>query len=215
MPEGVSDRLRKARLERGYETASDAARAFGFVLPTYVSHENGTRNITRAAARRYAASFGVSPGWLMGLSEDVQAQTQLVQLAGEAAWGVWREKTLDPYQSLGKLNVSVPLSGGRNVRFAVKICDDSVNRSISPNDIAICEHHPISVLPEIGRLYYIERIRGDLVEKTVRLAARSDDGAITFRAHSTAPLYAGAVFLIGKDETVNVVGLVVGKYSPL
>ena len=39
--ENMSDRLRKARLEAGFNTASDAARKFGWTKTTYIAHENG------------------------------------------------------------------------------------------------------------------------------------------------------------------------------
>ena len=53
------ERLRKAREAAGYRSASDAARAMGVPVPTYVGHENGSRKLTSAAAMRYADAFGV------------------------------------------------------------------------------------------------------------------------------------------------------------
>lgn len=58
-------RLQRARADAGYSTPTDAARAFGWTVPTYLAHENGTRGITRDAAQRYARAFQVSPAWLL------------------------------------------------------------------------------------------------------------------------------------------------------
>jgi phage repressor protein C with HTH and peptisase S24 domain len=57
-------RLRHAREQAGYPRASDAARAMGIEEPTYLGHENGSRGLSRAAAR-YARFFGVSLDWLV------------------------------------------------------------------------------------------------------------------------------------------------------
>ena len=58
-------RLRFAREQAGYASASDAARAIGVEEPTYLGHENGSRGLSRAAAR-YARFFHVSLDWLIG-----------------------------------------------------------------------------------------------------------------------------------------------------
>jgi len=58
-------RLGLARTKAGYETAADAARAFGWSPITYRAHESGLRGLRRDAAGRYAAAFGVSEAWLL------------------------------------------------------------------------------------------------------------------------------------------------------
>ena len=58
------NRLQIARELAGYETATDAAKAMGVSLPTYMGHENGSRGF-RAKAERYAKFFRVSYEWLM------------------------------------------------------------------------------------------------------------------------------------------------------
>src|SRR5262245_7853924 len=57
-------RLRFAREQAGYASASDAARAMGVEEPTYLGHENGSRGLSRAA-QRYAKFFRVSLDWLL------------------------------------------------------------------------------------------------------------------------------------------------------
>lgn len=58
------DRLQKARERAGFETAADAARAFGWGLSTYAAHENGTRGIRTDVAERYAKAFRVKPAYI-------------------------------------------------------------------------------------------------------------------------------------------------------
>ena len=79
-PDTPHQRLRFAREQAGYGRASDAARAMGIEEPTYLGHENGSRGLSRAAAR-YARFFGVSLDWLIDgrgearLAATLQAST--------------------------------------------------------------------------------------------------------------------------------------------
>lgn len=59
------DRLQIARAKAGFESASAAAAAFGWVAATYLSHENGWRGLRVATAERYARAFGVTAVWLL------------------------------------------------------------------------------------------------------------------------------------------------------
>lgn len=60
-----AERLKKSRIDAGYETATDAARAMGVKPPTYLGHENGSTGLRRGAAIRYAKFYGVSLDWLL------------------------------------------------------------------------------------------------------------------------------------------------------
>jgi transcriptional regulator with XRE-family HTH domain len=59
-----AQRLRQARLDRGFETAAAAADAFGWNRNTYASNENGNAPFSYRRAKEYAAALGVSPEWL-------------------------------------------------------------------------------------------------------------------------------------------------------
>lgn len=69
-PQTIGDRLRGARLDAGYKTAGDAARALGVSPPTYYAHENGTRKLKGESVVAYAEAFGVPVGWLMVGGDD-------------------------------------------------------------------------------------------------------------------------------------------------
>ena len=62
--DGRSERLREARLARGFETAAAAADAFGWNRNTYASNENGNAPFSYRKAKDYAAALGVRPEWL-------------------------------------------------------------------------------------------------------------------------------------------------------
>lgn len=57
-------RLREARLAKGFETAASAADAFGWNRNTYASNENGNAVFSYRRAKEYARAFGVRPEWL-------------------------------------------------------------------------------------------------------------------------------------------------------
>jgi SOS-response transcriptional repressor LexA len=57
-------RLETARIHRGFATAKDASRYFGWVYETYIQHEQGIRGIGRQS-KKYADAFRVSEGWLL------------------------------------------------------------------------------------------------------------------------------------------------------
>lgn len=60
-----NERLKKARMDAGFSTASDAARALDVAIATYSHHESGDRDFKDEAGRRYARRFGVDFVWLM------------------------------------------------------------------------------------------------------------------------------------------------------
>lgn len=64
MGDRPSDRLREARKQR-YDSAADAARAFGWTVSTYTHHENGTREYDHAQAQKYGRAFRVNWIWLL------------------------------------------------------------------------------------------------------------------------------------------------------
>lgn len=64
--ESPSERLRWARKQHGrYHSPTEAARAFGWPVSTYLGHENGDRHPSREAAKRYARAYSVRWEWLL------------------------------------------------------------------------------------------------------------------------------------------------------
>lgn len=61
----LNERLRTARERAGYETISNAAKAFGWTYSTYAGHENGHRGTKPADIEKYAKAFGVTAQWLL------------------------------------------------------------------------------------------------------------------------------------------------------
>lgn len=78
------ERLRWARNQHGkYGTPTEAARAFGWKVPTYLGHENGDRNPSRDAAKRYAKAYNVRWEWLLDGEGPAAAKTVTVKIIGK------------------------------------------------------------------------------------------------------------------------------------
>lgn len=69
-------RLKMAREKAGHNSAQAFVDMHGLSEVTYRSHENGTRNITLRAARKYAKLLDISHYWIL----DGDASLQRVQL---------------------------------------------------------------------------------------------------------------------------------------
>src|SRR5262245_23522829 len=60
----LGERLKRARELAGFAEATAAATAHGWTVPTYLSHENGSRGVPLGKLPAYAAAFRVSLEWL-------------------------------------------------------------------------------------------------------------------------------------------------------
>lgn len=79
-------RLEQARIARGFGTAKDAARYFGWTYETYIQHEQGIRGISRAAGK-YAKAFRVSEAWLLTGEGDIDSGPRMAPIVGKAGAG--------------------------------------------------------------------------------------------------------------------------------
>lgn len=82
------ERLRWARKQHGrYDTPTEAARAFGWPVSTYLGHENGDRNPSREAAKRYAKAYNIRWEWLLENDGSPMAKLKPVKIIGKVEAG--------------------------------------------------------------------------------------------------------------------------------
>lgn len=112
-------RLQKAREERGFERAIDAAQFFGWNYDTYIQHENGTRGITRAAAK-YARAFRVSEAWL--LTGEGSSQSSIVEIVGRLGAGAEVDTSMEQ-GGYGEVELPFPLPAEM---IALEVVGDSM-----------------------------------------------------------------------------------------
>lgn len=58
-------RLKRARQDAGFASGSDAARHFGWKVPTYLGHENGSRQFGQEQGEIYAKALKIDLAYLM------------------------------------------------------------------------------------------------------------------------------------------------------
>ena len=219
MVDSPADLLRKARAARGFRSATAAAKRYGWKVPTYISHENGTRGIRgipKEAAQKYAAAFGnVSEHALMGTAtgdDKGQGIATNVIVVGEAAMGIWRDLGLAEQPGEKHRMLSVPGPAGRR---AVRVVDDSVNLSILPGEFAVyVALNPVHPDVSDGALVLIDRRRGGLLERSIRRVEMRSDGKMRLSTHSSVAKLAEALSYPSpkSGDEITLVGRIIGKY---
>lgn len=219
-------RLREARAAK-YPSASAAARAMKIGISGYVHHENGRRAFSLEDARLYGHTFGVDLAFLLGISDDAgkpNGRPVTEPSVVVAALGAWREPVARAPHRLQKMPGSADIAL-RSGQYAVLVADDSVDNIIPKDSFAICES--LRPPPLDGRRFHadaivhVERRRSAFTETSIRrvvpLKDARDGARIWLCTDSKDSALAGHVTFppTGKDESVRVLGLVVGIYRPI
>lgn len=215
----ASDRLRELRIKKGFSTASDAAKAFGWNENTYKSHESGIRGIRPDAARKYASAFNSTPAYIL-VGADARASAPNgtivhVPVIARVSAGAFR------YDDGVEEGVQVPAVPRGDIsaalQYSVVVDGPSVNKRIPDGAYAICS--PFDRFPggaQHGQLVHVVRERAGLHEHTIKELRFSPTG-MKLVPCSTDPRYQDEVDLSAPEEDtlVRIVGVVIGIYQPL
>jgi len=145
----LSERLKKARLDAGYDTARIAAERMGVSYDTYVQHENGTRGFPAKKAEFYAKAFNISFAWLMTGKGDARnhldsrsnnanplPQTRTVPIVGDVQAGAW----IEPMPDIDEAVEHIPFTSiayRRSNAFALRVKGTSMNKVFEDGTIVI------------------------------------------------------------------------------
>lgn len=212
-------RLRRLRIQKGFATAADAAKAFGWNEHTYKSHENGVRGIRMDAARKYAAGLGSTAAHILGLGNGgdapaVNLVTNVPVIARVSA-GTFRYD--EGLEIEGILVPAVPRKDvAADLQYSVIVDGPSVNKRIADGAYAICV--PYDRFPggaQHGQLVHVVRERSGLHEHTIKELRFTATGSILVPV-STDPRYQEEIVLSSgeDDEIVRIQGIVIGSYTP-
>lgn len=230
-----SDRLKAARESAGYETATDAARAYGWKEVTYLAHENGGRGLRPDVAKKYATAFGVSAAYLLTgersmtganvLATDKGKPIKHMPFGGVLEAGAFRELEMyaqDAHQPPALVPRDPRFDRMRQTSFLVR--GDSMNQANMPDGtmvatvdyIDFCEWNGDA---RNGAFVVVERSRdgGHTVERTVKEVHRVK-GGLEFRPRSDNPVHRPFVIPRQKADDgteVRIIAVVVGIYLPL
>lgn len=168
-------RLRQAREDAFYSTATQAAADMKVNRDTYVQHENGTRSFTRMADI-YAAKLGVSPEWLLwgrnppdGHREDLKVPaTDLVPVVGYVGAGAVATLYAD---GQGPLDHVDPPSHAGPETVAVEIKGVSLGPAFDNGLVFYDDVHQPVTPDQLGKLCVVGLPDGRVLVKIVRMAS--------------------------------------------
>lgn len=131
----AAKRLETARVHRGFSTAKDATRFFGWVYETYIQHEQGIRGLGRQS-RKYADAFRVSEGWLL-TGEGAGPGTDSAQRVPIVAWVSAGAMAKDEWQQdvVGEIEMAGLDPKGQWI--ALRVEGDSMDRISPPNSLIV------------------------------------------------------------------------------
>lgn len=219
----AASRLRALRIKKGFSTAADAAKAYGWNEHTYKSHENAVRGIRPDAARKYAAAYGSTAAHIMGLgtANGSAGQNSVnhvinVPVIARVSAGAFRYD--EPIEYEGYLVPVVPTKDvAAALQYSVIIDGPSVNKRIADGAFAICV--PYDSYPggaQHGQLVHVVRERAGLYENTIK-ELRFNSTGMSLVPVSDDPRYQEAIELRtgDADESVTIKGIVIGAYTPM
>ena len=172
------ERLQKARQDRGFATPSEAAEAFGWVQVTYIQHENGTREVSKEAAPKYAQAFGVTAGWILwGEPIAVRGRGPKIRLAGRIGAGQEVRPIDDGFDSV-ELNFP-------EASEAFEVCGDSMLPVARDGDLVVASA-PRPLRDVIGTECVVDLEDGRRFFKTVERG--SAPNLFTLLSYNAEPL---------------------------
>lgn len=216
-----ADRLKELRIKRGFATARDACRAFGWNEATYRGHENGFRGFNIAAAERYAKAFNSSAAYILtGGDNNVPispvvgvTQVPVIGVVSAGAFRLTNETAGFDYHVPAVTRPDIP----EQIQYALLIDGESVNQRIANGAYAICA--PLERMPggvKHGQLVHVVRERAGLFEHTIKQIEFGKD-AMALIAVSNDPRFQGQIELRDgaseDDITVTIQGVVIGAFQ--
>lgn len=206
----LAQRLKKAREDAGYETASEAARALGVSVSTYSAHENGQNGIKVKFAEKYARKFKVSQSWLLtgedGGSQQNTAQIGMVPVVGKVSAGVpLNVETVEQewLEMHDKPTVPSASQYPPEWQYSFEVEGDSLNKIAPPGSILVCLDIAASgYAAQEGDLVIVEHTMfdGQAIERTAKRIRRTSSGYDLW-PESTNPQFAEPIAINGNDET--------------
>jgi hypothetical protein len=171
--DGRPERLRQARLGKGYETAAAAADAHGWSRNTYASNENGNAPFSYRRAKEYAAAFGVSAEWLYDAAGPMLAAVAsgLVPVIGRVGANPEGTVLLALGQDPGELAPIPP--GGTEQARALKVLGHSMRGVADDGALIYFEDQRTPPTPDmLGHVVVVETDTDEVLVKRLLRGSR-------------------------------------------
>lgn len=174
------ERLRTARLRKGYSTVVSASKAMGANYSAYTHHENGTRNFKLNDAKRYGRFYGVTASWLL-TGEDQPGVTTGVPIVGYVGAGALVYPTDDHEVGDGIDEAPAP-SDATGAEVAVIVRGDSMYPAYRDGDIIYYDQHGTDLAQCLGRECVVKLADDRVLVKTVERG--SAEGLVTLESYN-------------------------------
>lgn len=194
----MADRLKEARLLRGFLFARDAARRYHWVLQTYAAHENGSRGFTKQTALTYAKAFAVNAIWLLSGEGPREADVK-IRIEGYIGAGamIYALETQDDFWMD---EVESPV-GSPDSFVAFIVRGDSNYPALKDREIVICKRDGIPASSLVGVECAMKLADGRRLVKTI--AQGSLPGRYTLLSFNHPPIVDQAIDWASKVEWVK------------
>lgn len=155
----VHERLAWARRHHGlHHTPTDAARAYGWPVSTYLGHENGDRKPSRDAAKKYAEVYGVRWEWLLE-NEGQPIAANVVKVVGRIGAGGAIDPDFEQVPPEGLFEITVPVDIPKDA-VAFEVSGDSMFPRYDDGDVVICWRQGINPREVIGWEAAVQTVEG-------------------------------------------------------
>jgi len=175
----MHDRLKKLRIERGYKSAAEAARAMGIPAPTYSAHENGTTPPPRRMVEKYADFYRSTTDYI--LRGRAKSKSNVVRVSGRVGAGA----QVHPVEDSVIDHIEVPFDLGADAE-AVEVMGDSMWPAIQDGEVLIYERVRHDPTPLVGRKVVAKLSDGRMFVKL--LGGKNKDGLWTLLSFNGPPM---------------------------
>ncbi|RAK66591.1 S24 family peptidase [Phenylobacterium kunshanense] len=198
--DGRAQRLRQARIDKGFDTAAAAADAFGWSRNTYASNENGNAPFSYRRAKEYAAAFGVAAEWLYDAAGPMHGAsvTGLVPVIGHVGANPDGTVLFAHGQDPAELAPIPP--GGTDMARALKVVGHSMRGVADQGALIYFEDQRTPPTPDmLGHVVVVETDTDEVLVKRLLRGSRPDrfdlesvagptrhDARLRWAAHITA-----------------------------
>lgn len=136
MATDIHSRLKQARIDAGYDTASDAARAFGWTVSSYLGYENGDRQPGKDTARKIAEAYRISLDWLL-TGRGTAGRKSTLTIMGRIGAGAEIDAGVEqvPEEGLYDIEATIPLPDGA---IGFEVVGESMWPRYDPGDVIVC-----------------------------------------------------------------------------
>lgn len=240
----MQNRLKAARINAGFKTATAAIERFQWKDAAYRAHERGQNPFKAKDAQAYGLAYGVSPAWLLtgegemaayqndagGLIQELIDPRLLhntgksslnIPLIGIIAIGHWENKTSSA-NILDNNTYGCPPSDPRfntKAQFDLLVQGDSFNKYANSGDIVRCVDTNIAnITLEENDLVIVERTRHSLRELSARRYTKIR-GYYILQSESTEKAFQEPIIYGDKgskhSKDVKIIGKILYVYRPI